>query len=357
MITLVLTNRNREIRIVKKCLDSLQEQSDIDFELFLVDYGSHQKYLSELKALQANYSKIKFIFCPTTGQLWSKCRAINIALKQATQPYFVVGDIDLIFHPNYITTLKSLAKPDKVYYFQYGFLSELESLKIQEFSSFVVDFKGNEEVTGNTMFPTASLKKVNGFDEFYQGWGAEDTDAQIRMKSLGLKLDFYNKEILVKHQWHPKAYRSKKSTHPYHSNLEQINHAYMVQTENTKRTVVNQNCEWGKLTDDDEYQKLKHPNVNIKIDNSSLKFRALLAQLANYMGDVVSVEIDKVTTNQFYKSRIKKILGKKYNSFIDMEELNNNILEELIKNYRNYPYNYSFNSQANKIELTINFSK
>ena len=39
MITIVLTNRNREIRIVKNCLDSLQLQSDVDFELFLVDYG------------------------------------------------------------------------------------------------------------------------------------------------------------------------------------------------------------------------------------------------------------------------------------------------------------------------------
>ena len=84
-------------------------------------------------------------------------------------------------------------------------------------------------------FPTASLQKVNGFDEFYQGWGAEDTDAQIRMKNLGLEVVFYDREILVKHQWHPKVYRSKDSTHPYHSNLERINHAYMVQTETTKK--------------------------------------------------------------------------------------------------------------------------
>ena len=85
----------------------------------------------------------------------------------------------------------------------------------------------------------------------------------------------------------------------------------MVQTENTKRTVVNQNCEWGKLTDHDEYQKLKHPTVNLKIDNSLFKFRALLAQLANYKCDVVRVEIDKVAANEFYKSKIKKILGMK----------------------------------------------
>jgi len=357
MITLVLTNRNRDIRIVKNCLDSLQQQSDVDFEWFLVDYGSHEKYINELKSLQVNYPQIKFIFCPTIGQLWSKCRAINIALKQATQPYFVIGDIDLMFHPDYITSLKSLAQQNKVYYFQYGFLSESESLKNQDFSSYIVDFKGYEEVTGNTMFPTSSLKKVNGFDEFYQGWGAEDTDAQIRMKNLGLEIVFYDKEILVKHQWHPKVYRSKESTHPYHSNLERINHAYMMQTEASKRTLVNQNCEWGKLTNEDAYYKLKFPTSKLMIDNSVMKFYALLAQLANFKEEVVRIEINKVPSNIYYKNKVKRLLGKKYHPCIKMEKLNNLLLEELIKKYRNCPYNYSFNRQANKIILTINFTK
>jgi hypothetical protein len=268
-----------------------------------------------------------------------------------------VGDIDLMFHPNYIAILKKIAQPDKVYYFQYGFLSESESLKSQEFSSFLVDFKGDEKVTGNTLFPTASLQKVNGFDEFYQGWGAEDTDAQIRMKNLGLEVVFYDREILVKHQWHPKVYRSKDSTHPYHSNLERINHAYMVQTETTKRTLVNQEYEWGKLTNGKEYKKLNFPAIYLKINNSLLKFRALLPQLENYKCDIVRVEINKVSADVFYKNKIKKILGKKHYSYIKMEEINNILLEELIKNYRNCPYSYSFSRQTSKIELTINFTK
>jgi predicted glycosyltransferase involved in capsule biosynthesis len=30
-------------------------------------------------------------------------------------------------------------------------------------------------VTGTTLFATHKLKEVNGYDEFYHGWGAEDT--------------------------------------------------------------------------------------------------------------------------------------------------------------------------------------
>lgn len=357
MITLVLTNRNRDIRIIKNCLDSLQSQSDKDFEWFLVDYGSSESYLKELEQLLVLYPQIQFISCPTFGQLWSKCRSINIALQKATQPYFVVGDIDLIFHPNYIQTLKSLVNPHQVCYFQYGFLSEHESLKKQNFEDFIVDFKGNSEVTGNTMFPTEALKKVNGFDEFYQGWGAEDTDAHIRMQNLGLSIVFFDECILVKHQWHPKSYRSKNSTHPYHSGLERINHAYMVQTEKNHRTIVNRYLDWGQPTNEEAYKALEHPTLTISIENSVLQFNALLAQFKNFEGDVVRISIQQTPKKVYLKNALKKFFYKKYIPFYEMEELNNILLEEIIKNYRNCPYNYTFDRQTKKIIVIINFNK
>jgi glycosyltransferase involved in cell wall biosynthesis len=355
MISLVLTNRNRDLRIIQNCLNSLENQSDKDFEWFLVDYGSTEPYLKELEKLIVLYPQIHFISCPTSGQLWSKCRSINIALQKATQSYFVVGDIDLIFHPNYIHTLKSLAHSNTVHYFQYGFLSEKESLKKQPFEDYVIDFNGNEEVTGNTMFPTEALKSINGFDEFYQGWGAEDTDAHIRMQHLGLQLAFYDEQILVKHQWHPKAYRSKKSTHPYHSQLERINHAYMIQTQTNKRTLVNQHQRWGQVTNEDAYQKLQFPAKKIIITSSSLQVNALLAQFKNFNNEVIEIKINDLPSREKNKNFIKKIIGKKVTPFYDMEYVNNLVLEEIIKNYRNCPYQYSYNRQTKKIVLVLNF--
>ena len=72
MITIVLTNRNRDIQIVKNCLESLQGQTDIDFEWFLVDYGSDKDYLKDLELVIQDFSRIKFISCPTQVQLWNK---------------------------------------------------------------------------------------------------------------------------------------------------------------------------------------------------------------------------------------------------------------------------------------------
>ena len=43
------------------------------------------------------------------------------------------------------------------------------------------------------------------------------------------------------------------------------------------------------------------------------------------------------------------------NPFYEMEYVNNLVLEEIIKNYRNCPYHYSFNRQTNTIVLVVNF--
>ena len=60
----------------------------------------------------------------------------------------------------------------------------------KEYNDYQIKFKTNLEATGITLFPTEILKRMNGFDEFYHGWGAEDTDAHNRLKNLGLEFEF-----------------------------------------------------------------------------------------------------------------------------------------------------------------------
>ncbi|WP_264531315.1 glycosyltransferase family 2 protein [Flavobacterium sp. N502540] len=356
MITLVLTNRNRDLRIVKKCLDSLQQQNTARFTCFLVDYGSDLDYLPELKVLLLQFPKITFISCPVSGQLWNKSRAINIALQQATSEYFLVGDIDLIFSPNFIQKCYDLMTVDEVHYFQYGFLSQKESLLDKEFKDYKVDFAGSDEVTGTTIFPTSALKKLNGYDEFYHGWGAEDTDIHIRMKNAGLKVTFYDQKILIKHQWHPKAYRSKQSQHPFQSQLERINQFYMHQTLQSKRTVINDKLGFGKETVFSEYEKLdQKADSDLRLNNSQIILEALFAQMDNFSGETVQITIEKVSFSVLLKSRIKQLLGRKYLSYIPMENINNTILLQIIKTYRNNPYRYTFDRQKNIITLIIRF--
>ncbi|MCB9426826.1 MAG: glycosyltransferase [Flavobacteriales bacterium] len=355
-ITLVLTNRNRDLRIVKNNLDSLHAQSNMSFDFFLVDYGSDLDYKLKLKELLKSYNHVTLIECHTQGQLWNKCRSINIALRRCTTPYFIVGDLDLIFHPDFIQTANELAKPDEVLYFKYGFLNEEESFSGKNFKDIEVDFEGSPDVTGTTMFPAQVLKELNGYDEYYHGWGAEDTDIHIRMSNKGLKVFFFDKSIMVKHQWHPKSYRSKTSTHPFHSNLERMNHAYMINTQNHNRTVVNLQFDWGKVTDELAYEALKAPTHNFKIDSSQIEFRSLCMSLRNFTNEVVYIKIVETDSGEKLKNKIKRVLGKKYIPYLDMESINNLLLEEIILNYRNCPYHYKFDRIKQEINLVINFS-
>jgi glycosyltransferase involved in cell wall biosynthesis len=336
-------------------LNSLKQQSIQSFNVILVDYGSDKKYAEALETLVSGFDFLELITCPVSGQLWNKCRAINMALKQATTPYFLVGDIDLIFHPDFIKIALSIAS-SKVLYFKYGFLSEKESLLEKNFEDYQVYIQGNEEITGTTLFPTDKLLEVNGYDEFYHGWGAEDTDIHIRLKGLGLAIEFYNKDILIKHQWHPKAYRSKQSTSPYHSNLERINHCYMNMTQSCKRVKANLAQDWGMIPLKNEYDKLLETlDHTINIKPIDFEFSSLLAQFKNFKNELVKIEIQDVTNREKQKQVLKRFFNKKYLKYLDMETVNNLLLEEIIKNYRNQPYIYNFDRNKGYINILILF--
>ena len=355
MITLVLTNRDRDRRIVKKCLESLEKQSEKDFELFLVDYGSSEDYLSEIEKIIFEYPKIQFINCPVSGQLWNKSRAINIALKRAKFSYFLVGDIDLIFHPDFILTAKSMAKPAEVHYFQYGFLSPEESLHEKEFEEYKIDFFGNDEITGTTLFPTNELMSVNGYDEFYHGWGAEDTDVHLRLKNKGIDIIFQDQKNLIKHQWHPKAYRSKESSHPFHSRLEQVNQSYMRMTNSSLRSKINIRSDWGMIPLVSDYKKLLEGGTDHKfiLDQEEVKLSALLMQLENFENETVEIIIRQVDKKEKVKEFVKRLLGKKSKIYVNLQTINDRILESIIFSYRNNPYQYYFLREKGEIKLKI----
>ena len=354
MISIVLTNRNRDLRIVKKCLDSLQAQTNMDFEWFLVDYGSDKNYLKDLELVLQDYSKIKFISCPTQGQLWNKSRAINIVLNQCNSPFFFVGDIDMIFHSEFIQELKNIASLDRATYFQVGFLSQNESQKNNSFEDYQIAFKSTDEATGMTLYPTAVLKSINGYDEFYHGWGAEDTDVHIRLKNKGFDVVFFDKKVLMKHQWHPKKYRSKESLEPYHSQLEKINHRYIKQVKDNQIVVANKDNQIGILPLESKYNQLE------KIDKFSAFYSEvneidafLYGTIHNLAKGVYQFDFKQHSLENDFKNSIKNWLGKRAFKFYSLDEINDKLLLILILNFRNSAYSVVFDRVNKVLQLKI----
>ncbi|MBE8727781.1 glycosyltransferase family 2 protein [Flavobacterium hungaricum] len=354
MLTVVLTNRNRDLHIVKNCLQSLIQQNYDDFCCFLVDYGSELNYLEKLNELLLEFPKIKFISCPVQHQLWNKSRAINIALKQCQTPFFFVADIDMIFNNGFIQKLYDIKQEREAVYFQVGFLDEKESQRNCNFEDYQISFNSNKEATGMTLYPTDLLKQINGFDEFYHGWGAEDTDTHVRLQNLGININYYDSEVLVLHQWHPKQYRSINSTDAYHSGLEKINHSYLKIGQQTNQTIANKKQQWGLFPKNDLYQKLKRDfDFSFDILPEINQLTAFIAQLANFHNKTLSVTIKDVDEKTKSKEVVKKYLGKKYINFLKMDFVNDLILQEIIFHYRNVPYEYSFDKKNRIIELKI----
>jgi glycosyltransferase involved in cell wall biosynthesis len=353
-LTIVIPNRDRYLETVQRSLNSIYAQLNPDIELVVVDYGSDPVYQTQLSELIDSYPLIHLELCPTQGQLWSKSRSINMVLKTCTTSHLMVCDMDMIWHPEFLKTQISTFPAAASVYYTVGIMTQEESALEKAFRDYNIKFATDEEATGISVFLTEQLKSINGFDEFYHGWGSEDTDVHMRLKNAGYKVSFYKSEIFFKHQWHAKSYRSKKSLLPFHPLLERINHRYFLWNQNFKKIKANHNGPWGVSFDPKEYRELESPNMRMKLHANREDMKAF-TYFTDALDRSVILEL-KVSTSpdaSSLKTRIKKVAGKKTAHFISMEQANEMLLESIIKNHRNCPYSYSFDKEKGVIHLVI----
>lgn len=352
MITIVFTYRNRDIKIVKKCFDSLKDQNNKQFNVTVINYGSNLFYTQQIENIVQEYSFINYIFCSTDKQLWNKSRAINIALKKCTTPYFFVADIDMIFRNDFIEKLQQLKSAETATYFQVGFLNEEESKQDKLFKEYKIKHLTSSEATGITLYLTEILKSINGYNEFYHGWGSEDTDVHLRLQKAGYKIRFYTEELLLLHQWHNRQYRSKNSKEPFHSSLELVNYHYLKQQIACNEPKVNLNFSWGEIPKKVNFKKeiLKI----VVVTNQQSEIDAILYGVMQVnKGNEIVIKIEKHKEYQSIKNYAKRLLGKKYKVFYNFQAINDLLLSHLISYYRNCYYEYKWNKNENTIQLKI----
>lgn len=356
MLTIIIPNRNRKLATVCRTLASLDAQCTDGVDSIVVDYGSEPSYQEALTLLVQEFSNIQLQILPTQGQLWQKTRAINCVLKNCENQYFMVVDMDMLFHPSFVSKVLQLASSKQTLFFQVGILSEEESKEDKAFDTYKIKFKTNEGATGMTLFPTEVLRSINGFDEFYHGWGGEDTDVHVRLQNAGHTVTFYDKECLLLHQWHPKFYRSKDSFEPFHSTLEKINQNYLKLSRKLARTKANLHIKWGVQPDSSEYRLLATPTRQINITNREFEVKGLCAQLSQgFSQGIVRILIQQALLEKTLKRAVKKQLGKVVEDLIPLDLVNNIVLETILLNFRNRPYHYAYDRRLKQIEFTINF--
>jgi GT2 family glycosyltransferase len=219
---------------------ALERQSERDFEVLVCDDGSGEptrRVVEEFKAL----SRLPTQHFWQSHSGFRKCRILNEAARHAQGRTYIFLDGDCIPHKHYIRD--HLRMQEKGHYLagrrvELGqtFSEALTPIQVRngffdhprpkliasalagdtEFlnRSVRIPFSGLRAILGmgritdlkgcNYSIPREALEAINGFDEEYEGYGREDTDVELRLQNLGLRIKSLKGMALQFHVWHPR---------------------------------------------------------------------------------------------------------------------------------------------------------
>lgn len=359
MLSILYPYRNRDSQRLKRSFNSLLEQTNKHFEVYFIDYGSSPDIAAEIKRLCQNYPFISYQFYPTQYQPWNKSRALNSVIKSLKTDFCFVADVDVIFHPDFVKTAYNLISTGQTTYFQVGYLSSSESQKELPFEGYSNYRLSTDEATGLSLFPVAQLKELNGFDEFYHFWGAEDTDMHVRLKNAGYEVKFYDDELLLLHQWHP-SYQNREvsgSTSELQlSGILPLNHQHLKNAMNNGVTRVNNEC-WGENLSKEEFDELEEAPLFMKVTNEKRQVEdVLLGQLPGFAKRIIKIKFVADPFENKLKYKTKRLLGKKVPEYYTLTEVKDKVLLHLISFFRNMPYTVKINTDKSEIEVAVKFS-
>jgi GT2 family glycosyltransferase len=228
-------------------LSALMQQSEKSFEVLIADDGSDdrtKKVIEEYKK-RASFA-IQHFWQENCG--FRKCKILNQAIRVAKGETLIFLDGDCVPHKEFVA--QHCALQDGKHYvagrrvdLSKGFTQSLNPEKIQKgelngnFGGLLRLWIDSRKAGGSEPFHRAYMVKnpifrkvfgmervvdlkgcnfsvlkehmlaIDGFDEQYEGYGREDTDVEIRLQNLGLKIRSAKNLCLQFHLWHePRAF-------------------------------------------------------------------------------------------------------------------------------------------------------
>lgn len=230
-------------RYLALVLESVKRQSQLPYEVVVADDGSTEETRRLVESMQADFPcLLTYVWQEDKGFRVSKAR--NEALKVASGDYIIFSDGDLLFHRHFVKDFTKAARPGFALIGTRLFLSRDFTEELLEQGSGYASFKPKgKQIEKNALNgmrvsgiyrlfkvhskPCLSLRgglagmyrteidTIGGFDESYEGWGAEDTDMVIRLLHSGVKVRKLKHMGLTYHLWHvlnPRPDQARKNT-------------------------------------------------------------------------------------------------------------------------------------------------
>ncbi len=192
LVSVVIPTYNR-LPILKKCLDSLENQFLIDkindFEIVIVDDGSTDGTIAWLENNIETFPHLRFFEQSHGGPALAR----NLGVKKSNGELIVFIDSDLIvdkyFLVNHVNSLtKAWKKNGNRKCFTYGSVINTSNFN-------------NPKSEGNVAIDKKVLEKSGLFDTSFRLYGWEDLELGERLRNMGVKLIKCPKAI--GYHWHP----------------------------------------------------------------------------------------------------------------------------------------------------------
>lgn len=229
-------NRPEALRLV---LESAFRQSRLPDEIVIGDDGSAEPTRLLIEEMKAKSPvPLVHVWQPDNGFRLAQMR--NRSVAAATGEYIIEVDGDVILHPRFVEDHLAFARrgqylkggranlgpaltaelcksgrlrPLKAW--SGGYESKPENaLRIPWLARWLAPrYRRNRETAlgCNMSFFRDDFIAVNGYDEFFEGWGGEDIDFGHRLQKYGLKKGHLKFAALLYHLWHEDKYMYNKA--------------------------------------------------------------------------------------------------------------------------------------------------
>jgi len=244
IISVIVSTYNRP-NALSLCLKSLAAQTRLPDEIIVGDDGSVEETKLLIESFQKNYPvPIIHVWQEDKGFRLAKIRNKSVAASRGD--YIIEIDGDLILHKSYIADHLSFAKPGfflkggrvnlnddmtqflcssqelkEFNFFSKGLLRRINAIHSLPLSRYLAPRYKKNKVLGlgcNMSFWKEDYIAINGYDEFYEGWGGEDYDFACRMMNYGIKRLYLKFSGIVYHLWHDDLYmQNRKKNFSYYN--------------------------------------------------------------------------------------------------------------------------------------------
>ncbi|MEG0794973.1 MAG: glycosyltransferase family 2 protein [Odoribacter sp.] len=232
--TLILSTYNRPDALAL-CLESIARQTVLPDEVIIGDDGSKEATLQVIESYQKTFP-VPLIHIWQEDKGFRLAKARNKCIARAQYEYIIQIDGDLILHRDFVKDHLVFAREgcyikggrvninlkltqklcSTLNYFQpnfftSGLIRRENSIHCIPIARFLAPRRKTAPGLGcNMSYWKKDVIEINGYDEFFVGWGGEDYDLAMRLFHLGKKKLALKFAAIGFHLWHNDLYMDNK---------------------------------------------------------------------------------------------------------------------------------------------------